>query len=289
MSFSSDVKEELSKISNLPNKDEVKAELIGYLLTSNIDIQKQTLRYSTESQYNINRFGKLLSNLGYIDYKIEIQGKVYSITVKQLEMDEINYKENNIYLATLDKIFNKENLEKALVRGCFMGSGSINNPKNKYHMEILFSLEKNAKFILEILNKYNIEFKILENNSTLYSKDGEEISKFLAFIGASSSVLKFEDIRVFREMRNNVNRLVNCETANINKIATTAAKQIAAINKIKKMGKFDSLPDNLKEIAEVREKNPDMSLLELGKLLQTPIGKSGVNHRLKAIEKIAEE
>ena len=289
MSFSSDVKEELSKISNLPNKDEVKAELIGYLLTSNIDIQKQTLKYSTESQYNINRFGKLLSNLGYIDYKIEIQGKVYSITVKQLEMDEINYKENNIYLATLDKIFNKENLEKALVRGCFMGSGSINNPKNKYHMEILFSLEKNAKFILEILNKYNIEFKILENNSTLYSKDGEEISKFLAFIGASSSVLKFEDIRVFREMRNNVNRLVNCETANINKIATTAAKQIAAINKIKKMGKFDSLPDNLKEIAEVREKNPDMSLLELGKLLQTPIGKSGVNHRLKAIEKIAEE
>ncbi|CDE84010.1 putative sporulation transcription regulator WhiA [Clostridium sp. CAG:273] len=289
MSFSSDVKEELSKISNLPNKDEVKAELIGYLLTSNIDIQKQTLRYSTESQYNINRFGKLLSNLGYIDYKIEIQGKVYSITVKQLEMDEINYKENNIYLATLDKIFNKENLEKALVRGCFMGSGSINNPKNKYHMEILFSLEKNAKFILEILNKYNIEFKILENNSTLYSKDGEEISKFLAFIGANFSVLKFEDIRVFREMRNNVNRLVNCETANINKIATAAAKQIAAINKIKKMGKFDSLPDNLKEIAEVREKNPDMSLLELGKLLQTPIGKSGVNHRLKAIEKIAEE
>lgn len=289
MSFSSDVKEELSKISNLPNKDEVKAELIGYLLTSNIDIQKQTLRYSTESQYNINRFGKLLSNLGYIDYKIEIQGKVYSITVKQLEMDEINYKENNIYLATLDKIFNKENLEKALVRGCFMGSGSINNPKNKYHMEILFSLEKNAKFILEILNKYNIEFKILENNSTLYSKDGEEISKFLAFIGASSSVLKFEDIRVFREMRNNVNRLVNCETANINKIATAAAKQIAAINKIREMGKFDSLPDNLKEIAEVREKNPDMSLLELGKLLQTPIGKSGVNHRLKAIEKIAEE
>ena len=82
-----------------------------------------------------------------------------------------------------------------------MGSGSVNNPKNKYHMEILFSLEKNAKFILEILNKYNIEFKILENNSTLYSKDGEEISKFLVFIGANFSVLKFEDIRVFMKMR----------------------------------------------------------------------------------------
>ncbi len=289
MSFSSNVKEELSKISNLPNKDEVKAELIGYLLTSNIDIKKNALKYSTENQYNINRFGKLLSNLGYIDYKIEIQGKVYSIIVKQLEMDEINYKENSIYLLKLEWILNKEKLEKALTRGCFMGSGSINNPKNKYHIEILFKQEENAKFILEILKKYNIDFKILENNNTLYSKDGEEISEFLAFIGASSSVLKFEDIRVFREMRNNVNRLVNCETANINKIATTAAKQINAIDKIRKKGKFDSLPENLKEIAMIREKNPDMSLLELGKMLKTPIGKSGVNHRLKTIEKIAEE
>lgn len=289
MSFSSDVKEELSKISNLANKEEVKAELIGYLLTSNIDIHKNILKYSTENQYNINRFGKLLSNLGYIDYKIEIQGKVYSITVKQLDLAEVKFSDKFIYLENTDWINSKENLEKAVVRGSFLGSGSINNPKNKYHMEILFSLEENSKFILKTLNKYNIEFKMLENNNTLYSKDGEEISKFLAFIGASSSVLKFEDIRVFREMRNNVNRLVNCETANINKIATTAAKQINAISKIRKKGKFDSLPENLKEIAEIREKNPDMSLVELGKLLKTPIGKSGVNHRLKTIEKIAEE
>lgn len=289
MSFSSNVKEELSKISNLPNKAEVKAELIGYLLTSNIDIQKNALKYSTENQYNINRFGKLLSNLGYIDYKIEIQGKVYSITVKQLEISEINYKENKTYVTSLEWVLGKENLEKALTRGCFMGSGSINNPKNKYHIEILFKLKENIKLILEILKKYNIDFKILENNNTLYSKDGEEISKFLAFIGASSSVLKFEDIRVFREMRNNVNRLVNCETANINKIAMAAAKQINAIDKIKKAGKFDGLPENLKEIAEVREKNPDMPLAELGKRLRIPLGKSGVNHRLKIIEKIAEE
>lgn len=289
MSFSSDVKEELSKISNLPNKNEVKAELIGYLLTSNINIQKNILKYSTENQYNINRFGKLLSNLGYIDYKIEIQGKVYSITVKHLDMSEIDYKENSIYIEKLGWLLNKENLEKSLIRGCFMGSGSVNNPKNKYHVEILFKIEKNAKFVLGILKKYNIEFKMLENSNTLYSKDGEKISEFLAFMGASTSVLKFEEIRVFREMRNNVNRLVNCETANINKTAQAAAKQISAIEKIRKKGKFDSLPDNLKEIAEIREKNPDMSLIEMGKLLSTPIGKSGVNHRLKTIEKIADE
>lgn len=289
MSFSSDVKEELSKISNLPNKDEVKTELIGYLITSNIEMQKNIIKYSTENQYNINRFGKLLSNLGYVDYKIEIQRKVYSITVKQLDLAEINFNNKGIYLNNLEFINKKEKLEKAIVRGCFMGSGSINNPKNKYHIEILFKEEQNAKLILEILEEYSIEFKILENSNTLYSKDGEEISKFLAFIGANTSVLKFEDIRVYREMRNNVNRLVNCETANINKIATAAAKQINAINKIKQKGKFDALPENLKEIAEIREKNPEMSLVELGKLLKNPIGKSGVNHRLKTIEKIAEE
>lgn len=288
MSFSSEVKEELSKISNLANKEEVKAELIGYLITANIMIEKNGIRYSTENQYNINRFGKLLSNLGYIDYKIEIQGKVYSITVKQLDLPDIENKNMNIHLKNMASIQDKENLEKALVRGCFMGSGSINNPRNKYHMEILFKTEENAKFILEILKKYEIEFKILENNN-IYSKDGEDISRFLALIGASSAVLKFEDIRVYREMKNNVNRLVNCETANINKIATTAAKQINAIEKIKKAGKFDGLPETLKEIAEIRIKNPEMSLVELGKLLKSPIGKSGVNHRLKTIEKISEE
>ena len=289
MSFSSDVKEELSKVNNLANKIQVKYEFIGYLISNNSSVVGNKIRYATESQYNINRFGKLLSNLGYIDYKIEIQGKVYSITVKQLEMDEINYKENNIYLATLDKISNKENLEKALVRGCFMGSGSINNPKNKYHMEILFSLEKNAKFILEILNKYNIEFKILENNSTLYSKDGEEISKFLAFIGANFSVLKFEDIRVQRQMRGKVNRLVNCKAANLNKTLNASVEQIDAIRKLQQNGKFNKLEDNLKEIANLRLENPDMPLLELGKLLKNPVGKSGVNYRLKKIIEIANE
>ena len=111
----------------------------------------------------------------------------------------------------------------------------------------------------------------------------------LALIGASSAVLRFEDIRVYRDMRNNVNRIVNCETANLNKIAITAAKQINAIKLIRKKGKFDSLSENLKEIANLREKNPEASLLELGKMLKNPIGKSGVNHRLKIIEKIAEE
>lgn len=291
MSFSTDVKEELSKISNLSNKQCVKLEFLGYCKSNNVSIIDNSLRFSTESEYNINRFGKLLNNLNINDYKIELQGKSYVITSKNKEL--LSFLQGEIQ--TIDKIEQIKIVndieEKAFVRGCFLGSGSINNPENKYHMEIIFRQQKDVNFVLDILAKYSINFKLLEktNNYSIYSKDGEEISKFLAFIGANSSVLKFEDIRVYREMRNNVNRLVNCETANLTKTVGAAVKQIDAIKLIKEKGKLASLTDNLQEIAELRIKYPEASLIELGKMANPPIGKSGVNHRLKAIIKIAEE
>src|SRR5699024_7030173 len=112
-------------------------------------------------------------------------------------------------------VFNDENLKKAYIRGIFLGSGSINNPQNKYHIEMILRDEKIAKELILTLKQFNINFKLLylnaKNKVSIYSKDGEEISKFLAFIGANSAVIKFEEIRVYRDMRNNVNRLVNCE------------------------------------------------------------------------------
>lgn len=284
MSFSTDVKEELSKISNLANKQCVKLEFLGYSKSNNVSIVDNTLRFSTESEYNINRYGKLLNNLNSNDYKIELQGKNYVITSRDKQILKI-VQEN---IAEVQMRNDVE--EKAFVRGCFLGSGSINNPENKYHMEIIFKEKETANFVLNILEKYNIYFKLLEktNCNSIYSKDGEEISKFLAFIGANSAVLKFEDIRVYRDMRNNVNRLVNCETANLTKTVGAAVKQIEAIKRIKEEGKFTELTDNLKEIAELRIKYPESSLTELGKMTNPPIGKSGVNHRLKAIMKIVE-
>lgn len=286
MSFSTDVKEELSKISNLANKKLVKIELIGYLMTMNVAIINNKLRFSTENEYNINRFCKLLNNLNIAKYDIEMQGKNYVITLSIKKYPEI------VELMESKKHeFDDEIEEKTLLRGCFLGSGSINNPKNKYHIEIIFKQEDNAKYVLKILENSKIFFKILEKKrgTSIYSKDGEEISRFLAYIGASTSVLKFEDIRVYREMRNNVNRIVNCETANLSKTVNAAVKQIDAIKLIKDKGMFSKLGDNLKEIAELRISYPEASLIELGKMLKNPIGKSGVNHRLKAIEKIAEE
>ncbi len=292
MSFSGDIKEELSKISNLANKDVIRAEFIGYLLSNNIEIIKNKISYSTENEYNINRFNKVLNNLN-IDYDISFQGKVYKITFKKQEFENIEFVENKIKIDKNDIIdVKKEELFfKALVRGAFLGSGSLNNPNNKYHLEILFELKVNAEYISRVLKEFYINSKILirKKSFSIYIKEAEEISKFLALIGANKSVLNFEEIRVERDTRNNINRLVNCETANLNKTINASVTQINAIKYLKQRKKFEELPDTLKEIAEIRLKNPDASLVELGKILQNPIGKSGVNHRLKKICEIAEE
>lgn len=290
MSFSKSVKEELSKISNLAKKDVVKAELIGYLITNNVSIKNNKVKYSTESEYNINRFAKLLNNVNISKYKIEIQGKVFSITInEELKFaNELDFNNQSIKLNESIKEFcNTEILEKALVRGSFLGSGSLNNPEKTYHLEIIYSCEDNVNYIKQLLEKYDIQIKKL--NTSLYLKDGEEISKLLAFIGANKAVLKFEEIRVLRDMRNNINRIVNCETANLNKTINAALKQIEDIKFIKKMNKFNELSEGLQEIANLRLENSDISLVELGKLLNNPIGKSGVNYRLKCISQFADE
>ena len=293
MSFSLEVKQELSKINSLADKNNVKCELMGYLVTSNTSMQKNKVRFSTESQYNINRFSKLLNNLGFVNYDIKIQRNMYSIFINKNDIQELIRAEENINIANeiLSYFLKSEILEKAFVRGTFLGSGTINNPEKKYHLEIFLKNLETAKYIIEILRKYSIDFKILERSKkyAIYTKEGEEISKFLALMGASASVLKFEEIRVYRDIKNNINRKVNCETANLNKIVNSSVKQINDIKYIKEKGKFNELSEQLKEIAIVRIENPDMSLEELGKLLKKPIGKSGVNHRLRKIQKIVEE
>ena len=290
MSFSKKIKEELSKMNNLSNKDAVRMELIGYFITNNISIKNNKIKYSTESEYNINRFAKLLNNVNISKYKIDIQGRVFSITIEEkLKFaKELNFSDSIIRLNDNIKDFcDTEILEKAIVRGSFLGSGSLNNPEKTYHLEIIYSCEENVNYIKQLLEKYGI--KIKKNNMSLYLKEGEDISKLLAFIGANKAFLKFEEIRVLRDMRNNVNRIVNCETANLNKTINAALKQIDDIKYIKKMNKFNKLSKGLQEIANLRLNNSDTSLIELGKMLDNPIGKSGVNYRLKSISKFADE
>lgn len=181
--------------------------------------------------------------------------------------------------------------DRAFIRGVYLGGGWINNPNNTYHMEILVKDDNKQREVYEILKQNNINSKLLnrENAYSIYLNEGEEISKILAFMGANKAVLNFEEIRVMKEISNNVNRKVNCETANLNKTINAAINQIEAINKIIKSNKFEELPQNLQEIAILRKEHPEASLIELGSMLTKPIGKSGVNHRLKSIIKIAEE
>lgn len=286
MSFSSDIKQELNKNSNLANKNIVKQELVGYLISGNINIvNNKEIKFSTESDYNINRFSKLLANLD-INHSIDMVGKNFVITLKTKEIDFIEYDKETVKIKEVPE--NQEE-KKAIIRGTFMGAGSINNPEREYHLEMEVTNEQNMNTVLNLLLEFGIKAKYMEakNKYYIYLKEGEEISKFLALIGAAKAVMKFEDIRIQKEMRGKVNRLVNCETANLNKTINASIEQIAAIRKLQKNGEFKKLDDNLKEIALLRLENPDMSLIELGKKLKVPIGKSGVNYRLRKIMEIA--
>lgn len=309
MSFSSEVKEELNKLSNLANKESVKYEFLGYLATNHVTVeqinkkQKKGARqatsqyqfiFSTENQYNINRFSKLLNNLGLTQYKIQITGKTYSIEAQLPQLEEMNCIKGQVHLnidLMKNQMGNQEILQKAFIRGTFLGSGSIANPQKNYHLEVTLSGLEESEFALDILESYQIAFRKMKKAQgySIYAKEGEAISKFLAFIGASHSVLKFEEIRVYRDIRNNVNRKVNCETANLNKTVNSALKQIEAIQSLQKQGKLEQLSEGIQEIARLRLEHPEATLTELGNMLKVPIGKSGVNHRMKVIEKMANE
>ena len=275
MSFSSEVKQELSSINTYSKSNLIEAELIGYLMSANIKEENEKIEFITENEFNIERIYKILFKLK-IEYEPETRRKTFVAKINKPNLRNIEDLET-------------EEEKKALIRGIFLGSGSINDPMKKYHLEILLNDKDVAQYIQNILKSFNIKAKILEMNNTIYIKEGEEISKFLAFIGAQKSVLKYEEIRVMREIRNNVNRQVNCETANLNKTISASVMQIEAINYLKKVKKYEELPTGLQEIAELRLEYPEMSLKDLGSLLENPLGKSGVNHRLKKIIEIADE
>ena len=268
-SFSSEVKKELSEINNLSKKNLVKSELKGYLTTNSSN------EFTTSSQYNINRYNKLLNNIGENDFSISIKGNHYTIKTKS----KIN----------IEQEINTEEEKKAFIRGAFLGSGTITNPETVYNLNIAIESEENATLIKNLLEEKNIKSKIIvrQNKNIVYIKDAENISKFLAFIGANKSVLKFEDMRVIKDVRNKVNRMVNYETANLNKTINSAVKQIEDIKLIKAKKEFNKLSDKEQELANLRLKNPEASLSELANIINPPISKSGVNHRMKKIEDLA--
>lgn len=189
------------------------------------------------------------------------------------------------------ELLKKDCCRRAYLRGVFLGGGSVSDPEGDYHLEILVNDENFSKFLCRLLKRYSLTARINErkNWDVVYLKGGEDIIKLLNLMGAHQALLSFENIRIYKDVRNQVNRLVNCETANLNKTVNAAVQQIEDIKLLDEAVGLAKLPLPLRTVAEIRLKYPDISLKELGEKLDPPIGKSGVNHRIRRLQKMADK
>ena len=180
--------------------------------------------------------------------------------------------------------------KRAFIRGAFLAGGSISNPNKSYHFEVVCQQNKQAMQLQDMINSFGMDAKIVERKKhyVVYLKEGSQIVDILNVMEAHVALMNLENVRILKEMRNSVNRKVNCETANITKTVSAAVRQVEDIQWIEQTRGLGSLPDSLREIAEVRLEHPDMPLKDLGQLLDPPLGKSGVNHRLRRISEIAD-
>lgn len=311
MSFSSKVKNEICRLTNLSKKEAI-AELSAVMKVSGtllLGANKQlSFRITTENAALARLIFKLLKEHFGVHTDLMVKqgsafkkNNIYIILITE-EMGvrelliEMGVLENNDGYSSLDfgipqAIVDTNACKKAYIRGAFLGGGSVSNPEKTYHLEFVTHNSDYAEELSYLINHFKITSKVIQRKGSyvVYIKEGEQIVDLLNIIGAHSSLLELENVRIMKEMRNNVNRLVNCETANLSKTVNAAVRQVESIKLIKKEIGLGRLPKNLRDIAEVRLNYPDESLKELGELLDPPVGKSGVNHRLRRIEKIAEE
>ncbi|GMK39248.1 putative sporulation transcription regulator WhiA [Paenibacillus sp. CCS19] len=221
-------------------------------------------------------------------YIVRIPNKVQEI-LKQLSI----VSEGFLFQQGIDKeIIKKSCCKRSYLRGAFLAGGSVNNPEgSSYHLEIASMYEEHCQALADLANKFELNARCIERKKgfIFYIKEGEKIIELLNIIGAHQALFKFEDVRIMRDMRNSVNRIVNCETANLNKTIGAAVRQIDNIKLLQKELGLDQLPEKLREVAEIRLMHPDMNLTEVGELLKGKVSKSGVNHRLRKIDELAEK
>ncbi len=293
MSFTAIVKDEISK---LPMNDITNiSELSAIINVSNID--DESIKISTEISSIIRRIHSLLKEV--LMYVPNIEVKKNANNHKSIYTINITDHVKEIF-AKLGIVLNKrpmpyivddEELIRSYIRGVFLMSGSINDPKkSRYHLEITVNNASYASFLCELLNNYNLGAKYIprDNKFMVYLKEAEKIGDFLRIIGANNAVMYYEDIRIYRDHKNMTNRLNNCEQANIDKIIITANHQIENIHKIVDKIGLDILDEKVREAVEYRLKYPESSLLELSEIMSIELGKkitkSGLYHRLKKIK-----
>ncbi len=309
MSFSKEVKEEIAKqISNARHcrLAEIAALVSACGHVNQKDRRIKNIVLQTENIIVARKYFTLLKKTFNINTEILIRknkaGKsslLFLLVVKQPKQVSLLYQAAKLSLhqelgdkaLVVDSIVVRNTCcKRAFVRGLFLAAGSMSDPEKTYHYEVVFPDLERAGQLQEIINSFLIEAKIVLRKKyyVVYVKEGSQIVDLLNIMEAHTSLMDFENVRILKEMRNSINRQVNCEAANINKTVTAATKQIDDILFIRDTMGFDNLTEGLAEIAELRISYPESSLKELGAMLNPPIGKSGVNHRLKKLCCIAD-
>jgi hypothetical protein len=301
LSYSSDVKNELARLEGQKPCCE-KAELLGVLRMSGALVLRGKnlgIHFSTENAALARRVLQVLKS----NYQMKTEVVITrSRRLKKNNRYQVEVLPDSRVAAALhelqilpseegakSKLLGRACCRKSFLRGVFMAGGSISRPSSDYHMEIVTENEELARLILKIMHSFSLSARMTDrkNDYIVYLKDGDRIIDFLSIIGAHQSLLEFENVRIVKEMRNNVNRRVNCETANLNKVIRASVLQVACIRYLQGRNRYEGLPEKIKETAELRLQHPDVSLNDLVEFTDGTVGKSGLNHRLKKIQQIA--
>ena len=274
MSFSSDVKAELARQNSKARHCQI-AELSAMIMQEGrISMQPLALSFETENPLLLDKYATLMKRA----FQIDVQDTLDSQDCKKI-VEAIQ----SLYLE-------KTCCKRAFIRGAFLASGSMTDPNKGYHFEIVCRTPEQASRLQELMREFETEPKVVErkNYYVVYLKEGSQIVDMLNVMEAYVSLMNLENVRILKEMRNSVNRQVNCETANISKTVNAAVKQIADIELIRDTEGLDSLPLPLREMALVRLDYPEAPLKDLGKYMDPPVGKSGINHRLRKLAAVAD-
>ena len=274
MSFSSDVKEELARQYSKAKHCQI-AELSAMIMQEGrISINPPELSFDSENPILIEKYAMLMKRAFDVDVSKPLQSQECIKIVEAIQ---------GLYLE-------KTCCKRAFIRGAFMASGSMTDPNKAYHFEIVCRTPEQAERLQELMKEFETEPKVVErkNYYVVYLKEGSQIVDMLNVMEAYVSLMNLENVRILKEMRNTVNRKVNCETANISKTVNAAVKQISDIELIRDTEGLDSLPLPLREMAQVRLEYPEAPLKDLGQYMDPPVGKSGINHRLRKLASVAD-
>lgn len=288
MSFSADVKEELEKV--IPASQHCQLAELAALIYFGCKISEDAeggyeVEVTSENPFVARKYFTLLKKT-YI-----INGNVESKALQAVKILDENGSLNGMPEEVNPVLIKKSCCKRAYLRGAFLCLGSMSDPHKGYHLEFVCEYEPWAEQIRQVIGSFDLEAKIIKRKKyyVVYLKEGEGIVDLLNVMGAHRLLMELENLRVEKEVRNSINRQVNCEAANITKTVTAASKQIEDILYLQKHYGLSNLPDNLRQMAETRLEHPESSLQELGGYLNPPVGKSGVNHRLRKISEIAEK